>query len=412
MYTVLIADDEEVILTGLMEFVPWEQYGFNVVKTCDNGQAVLDYIKDNHVDFILTDIRMLHATGLDIAKYVYENKLNTIVCLLSGYRDFEYARKAIKYNVNYYLTKPTDFNEFNNVLAQIKETLDNSQSSEKDVSILRERFFIELLLGKLTDMDETDKMSRELNFNPDKIFICPFRISINDLDQFLKIKWNHGSELIFNAILNFIHDSMRDFSVFTITKTNDYGIFIAVKNSGNLITDDDMSDILNEIRTNIYNNMELSIDYYCGSVFTDLSDFIKYYTETIYDKDGNMIPSNRNMLLDIKSSSEMIVNQAREYIDKNYTLNISLDDVARHVFLNSSYLARLFKQYTNENFRDYLIKVRINKAIELIEQKEYKIYEISEMCGYSNPKYFTQQFKQVTGLSPTEYLIRKDNKDD
>lgn len=78
-----------------------------------------------------------------------------------------------------------------------------------------------------------------------------------------------------------------------------------------------------------------------------------------------------------------------------------------HVFLNASYLSRLFKQYTGENFRDYLINIRISHAIELMEQNKYKIYEISQMCGYNNPKYFTQQFKQVTSLSPTEYLAQK-----
>ena len=104
------------------------------------------------------------------------------------------------------------------------------------------------------------------------------------------------------------------------------------------------------------------------------------------------------------SPSEMIIEKAKEYIAEHYADNISLYDVANYVFLNASYLSRLFKQYTGENFRDYLISIRITKAAELIKQNKYKIYEISELCGYKNPKYFAQQFKQVTGLSPTEYL--------
>ena len=103
-----------------------------------------------------------------------------------------------------------------------------------------------------------------------------------------------------------------------------------------------------------------------------------------------------------------MIEKVKDYINNHYMDNISLFDAANYVFLNASYLSRLFKQYTGENFRDYLINIRISKACELIGQHKYKIYEISEMCGYRNPKYFTHQFRQVTGLSPREYASKSD----
>lgn len=107
------------------------------------------------------------------------------------------------------------------------------------------------------------------------------------------------------------------------------------------------------------------------------------------------------------SPSETIIDKAKEYIASHYADNISLEDVANYVFLNASYLSRLFKQYTGENFRDYLINIRINKAVELIHENKYKIWEISSMCGYQNPKYFSQQFKHIMGMSPKDYLTQQ-----
>ena len=93
MYSVLIADDEDLIRQGFEEFVPWNELGFQVICTCENGNQVIDFIEKNHVDLILTDIIMVDTTGLDIAKYVYKHGLDTTVCLVSGHRNLD--RKSV-----------------------------------------------------------------------------------------------------------------------------------------------------------------------------------------------------------------------------------------------------------------------------------------------------------------------------
>ncbi len=103
-------------------------------------------------------------------------------------------------------------------------------------------------------------------------------------------------------------------------------------------------------------------------------------------------------------SSEHLINKAKKYIDDNYHKDISLSDVADQVFLNPVYFSRLFKQHTGENFTDYLTKVRIKKAIDLLKQNRYKTYEISEKVGYKNSRYFSRVFKQYTGFTTKEYV--------
>lgn len=104
-----------------------------------------------------------------------------------------------------------------------------------------------------------------------------------------------------------------------------------------------------------------------------------------------------------KSSSHQAVNEAIKYIEENYTDKITLTEAADKVFLNASYLSLQFKKETGMNFVDYIKKVRIEKAMELLKRIDLKAYEICNCVGYQDYKYFTEVFKDFTGLSPLEY---------
>ncbi len=97
------------------------------------------------------------------------------------------------------------------------------------------------------------------------------------------------------------------------------------------------------------------------------------------------------------------VQRAIEYINMHYAENISLMSVASHLGLNMSYVSNLFKAQVGESFTEYLTKVRIKKAKQLILQRKYKIYEIAEMVGCPNEAYFSTLFKKVTGVNPKDY---------
>ncbi len=126
-------------------------------------------------------------------------------------------------------------------------------------------------------------------------------------------------------------------------------------------------------------------------------DELQNYCFEIYTYIASFIGKNKD------ESAERVIEKAMSYIDENYQYDISLEDVSNHVFLNSVYFCRYFKQKTGETFTDYLTKVRMNEAIRLIKAGQYKTYEISEKVGYKSSKYFSRVFKQYTGLSPTEY---------
>ena len=92
-------------------------------------------------------------------------------------------------------------------------------------------------------------------------------------------------------------------------------------------------------------------------------------------------------------------------INDNYMNKISLKYLGKKYFINSAYLGQLFLKKYNKNFKDYLNEVRIEKAVELLYNTDRKVYEISELVGYSNTDYFIKKFKEVKGRTPLMYKV-------
>ena len=112
-------------------------------------------------------------------------------------------------------------------------------------------------------------------------------------------------------------------------------------------------------------------------------------------------------LLQVRSKHKRkIIGLALAYIEEHYQEPITLNDVAGEIFLNPSYFCKIFKMEMNESFTKYLMKFRVKKAVELLNDPCLKIYEIAEQVGYSDVQYFTKIFKTVTGDIPTHYRNR------
>ncbi len=108
---------------------------------------------------------------------------------------------------------------------------------------------------------------------------------------------------------------------------------------------------------------------------------------------------------------EIIIGKAIDYINKNYMNSISLSEVANKVYLSEFYFSKMFKRKTNKSFTDYLVQVRMEKAIELLKSRKYKVYEISSLVGYES-NYFVKVFRNYTGYTPSEYYRYLEEKSD
>ncbi|WP_409293943.1 response regulator transcription factor [Peribacillus sp. SCS-26] len=103
------------------------------------------------------------------------------------------------------------------------------------------------------------------------------------------------------------------------------------------------------------------------------------------------------------SSGKTIVDSVREYLDLHYANEISLSMLSELFHINSAYLSETFKNQIGQNFSDYLVKLRMEKACSLLKDQHIKIIDIANMTGYSNAGYFSTVFKKHFGITPVEY---------
>jgi len=117
-----------------------------------------------------------------------------------------------------------------------------------------------------------------------------------------------------------------------------------------------------------------------------------------------LVMQNNKGLLSI-GQYDNIINKAIEYINMNYCCkDLTLTSVSRYLSINPSYFSRLFKEKTGKNFIEYVAKLRVEKAKQLISRKDFLIKDACYQTGYENYNHFCKTFKKYTGKSPSEFL--------
>lgn len=123
MYRLIIIDDDVDVCSNLANYFPWKETGFQLMERFYDGYAAYQYLLENTVDVIFCDIKMPVMNGLEMAEKLCMMNREEIMVFVSGYKDFEYARKAMEYGVKYYLLKPVTYQEIKEKLVEISALL-------------------------------------------------------------------------------------------------------------------------------------------------------------------------------------------------------------------------------------------------------------------------------------------------
>jgi len=127
----------------------------------------------------------------------------------------------------------------------------------------------------------------------------------------------------------------------------------------------------------------------------EINDYIKQIVFNLFDKLNSTVNVKRNR----------VIIKALKFINKNYSnKELSLAKVSEYVELSTCHLSTLFTKEVEISFKDYLTRVRIEKAKELINSTNLKMYEISDQVGYANVEHFSRVFKKATGICPNQFL--------
>lgn len=123
MYKLLIADDEKLIRDAIVELIDWESLDIQITASCKNGMEALDAIMDTAPDIVMTDIRMPGLDGLDLIEKIRSLDSHIQFIILTGFPEFDYARRALKYGVREYLLKPISEEAIIEAVHHVKDSL-------------------------------------------------------------------------------------------------------------------------------------------------------------------------------------------------------------------------------------------------------------------------------------------------
>ncbi|MFC5471709.1 response regulator [Cohnella suwonensis] len=111
-----------------------------------------------------------------------------------------------------------------------------------------------------------------------------------------------------------------------------------------------------------------------------------------------------------KKTSDVLMLSARDYIERNLSADLSIDLLADYLGISGSYFSLLFKQHVGETFVEYVTKQRMEMAKSLLALSDKSVTQVGQMVGYAERRYFTRVFSKFTGMLPSEYRERQQNR--
>ncbi|WP_226001965.1 response regulator transcription factor [Paenibacillus sp. BJ-4] len=538
MVQILLVDDESYVTESLAATIPWEELGIEKVHQAASALTAVDVLEAHDIDILVTDIRMPGMTGLELIVEVKERWPHIRCLLLTGYADFEYAKKAIQLKAFEYILKPVDDEEFMKcVSAAIDSLKEEWEAFDKvhqlqygrrtDFGVLRTHLMHDLVLGRhLSVQLIEDKLSQyEIMLRTGQragMLLIQLGKHFSDMDY-------HSVSLIEYAIGNIAEEVFApDFYVWHCKAPHDC-LIVLIEENWNLSSDRSEDEQNHILRATIENFRKNVSNYLKGEIYvtvtgwfmfpeelpkvyqsairllywnqqdeTDTLLFIEeqpeqshnsaklleglyvhptlthllesrqweeaeakinrvfgkieeagYTREHLYElfitvtsafmytahKQGRFITqidqtgfdplhaqkmvqsfsnlkewifSMMNKLKSEWSASEQsaksyVVKQVQELISQDKGQELSVKTIADQVYLHPVYLSKIYKAETGEGLGDYIIRMRMERALYLLKYSNKKIYEITTELGYQNPQYFSKMFKKHYGMTPHEF---------
>lgn len=271
-YAMIVVDDEPAARKYALQQIEWERLGITALYEAENGLDALEIVEAFKPDIMILDIRMPGMDGVSLLEEICRRKYEISVIGLSGYSDFEAARRMLSSGrVVEYLLKPASADAL-----------------------------FEAVTRCLEKIGEREQM-----------------------------------ELFRNGLQSLASPSL-------------------------CLPDEDEA----------------------GSDETGFS--------------GELPP-------EVSGRKSAIVRLAKDYIQLHFGERLSLEQVAAQVYINPSYLSRIFTEVEGTGFNKYLQKLRIDKAKELLRDPGYKVYEVADLVGYPNFQHFLKVFKRLENTTPSKY---------
>lgn len=523
---VMIVEDEPIIRQGIASVIPWESIGCQVAALAENGLDGLEKARQCRPRLVISDIRMPRLDGLEMAEQLTKLCPGVKIVLLTGYKEFEYAQRAISFGVSDYILKPVDQDELLSTVEKLAKEIQKEDALEQErellktrvresLPILKDKFISSLLFSSLDNIYNVyEKMAYfqleirrfaifaieidsfhelEMSFTEDDIQILLFLIA-EQTDGLLpeygysSITFQHGNSVY--AILGSsereleehrlpecgqeLEERIRERGRFTVSigisriyegaeqlrrarqEADKCVSQSAYLGAGSVVCSQDLQEVhgkaeLPELNTELFydclkqgsgikkeaeaigsrlsragdtafakssaaelisKSLRQLIEDYGES--GELSEAFDRFMEKLYH--SKSVRNFESLVLEAGewmeqyvcrrrlNRTEYLMDKAVQYMRENCRRELTLEEVADEVYVSKWYFSKLFRKEKGIKFSDYLSALRIEQAQKIIrENPGLKNYEVADLVGFADVRYFSQLFKKITGKTPSEY---------
>ncbi len=357
---VLVVDDEFQIREGFRHYVPWNTLNLHLVDCVSNGEKALSLFETIPIDILITDIELPKLNGLDLIERLIADNYNPAVLIISGYDNFQYAKRAIRFNIVYdYILKPIDMPSLVGLLDKIANEYSKNNSAFTMPSIQSLDFDQWIVANNLNNLDLFSKTQPFMQMG--NAPLCCMA---------LEEGWNKLTAL--NPPDNFLN---RYCASYSMSLTN----FLIEKSivSSLVFGDEDPVKQLSAL----HNAAEL---YKC----------INTWSETAC------------RLTELKNNTKgtALITAAVKLTYSNYLNNdFSLQWLSEKLGVSPNYLSTKFKEEMHIPFIRHVNQLKMEHAKMLLKDVNLKVYEVADKVGIEDYRYFTKLFKEVIGVSPLEF---------
>ncbi|RAV20455.1 response regulator transcription factor [Paenibacillus contaminans] len=348
MINAIVVEDEYFVRVGFIAAMPWEQFDIRIVGEAGNGKKAIELLEQMEVDLVITDLAMPVMNGFDLMRHVREHYPNVHLVVLTCHEDFKYIQDAMRCGALDYIVK-TEI-EGDNMQESLRRILQNIRKiSGANRSSAAESV-------EWDEEDERRLQRHASNWLP--LHWVASEAEYADLCGQLE-DINPPIPALRQTLLDLLAEWNRKAEVFQLREWT--------KKAERIQSWDDWESFIADFRLLLRQSMPIA----------------KYPEDVI-----------------------VRILQAKETMESEMDAKISQSYFAIELKMSRGYFGKAFKDIVGEQFNDYLKALRIARAKELLARTAKPIAAIAEECGFLDHRYFSRQFREETGLLPSEFRSR------
>ena len=362
----MMVDDEDTVRKRVINNIDFSEFGMELVCEAENGSEAYEMFLAHEPDVVITDIKMPFMDGLELSEKILNDYPYTKIIILTGFDEFEFAKKSIEIHIMKYILKPVSMKELVKILRDTKEKIDEEIDERRSLErlkehydqsfpLMRQKFLEGLIQGEYTD----ETINKWLLYYHVPIEGNMFNVSVVQIDGFYAdkiVKRSSEIELRKIALLDMVNEISRRYEIGAYFLYNDYVVII-----NSMETKDEQEFLqrtistMDKLRQGIGRFLDFTVTIGIGYVIKDKTQMKSSYKSAMNAQDYKLA-LGQNQVIYIND------------MEPNNMMSLDFSD------LEESTIKRLLKTGSKEKYTTYINKLFEKMVVNIQKSDDMRIY--------------------------------------